>query len=220
MRDLAECPWRYIVVEGVIGVGKTSLCRLLAESLSARLNLESLEDNPFLPRFYEDRQANAFVTQMFFLLSRYRQQMKLAQGDLFSGRLVSDYLFAKDRIFANLNLDDDELRLYEHMAELLETRIPRPDLVIYLQASSELLMERIRSRGRAYEKQMEPAYIQALNEAYNYYFFHYEETPLLVVNCNEIDFVRNRLHFEDLLLRCKSAFTGTQYYVPPSTEGS
>ena len=219
MRVLDECPWRYIAVEGVIGVGKTSLSRLLAEALPARLNLETVEENPFLQRFYEDRQANAFVTQMFFLLSRYKQQLSLAQGDLFSGRLVSDYLFAKDRIFANLNLDDDELRLYEHMAGLLETKVPRPDLVIYLQASSELLLERIRARGRSYEKQIDGTYIQALNEAYNYYFFHYEETPLLVVNCNEIDFVRNRTHFEDLLARCKSAFAGTQYYVPPSAEG-
>jgi deoxyadenosine/deoxycytidine kinase len=220
VRILEPYPWRYIAVEGVIGVGKTSLSRLLAEALAARLNLEPVEENPFLQRFYENRQANAFVTQMFFLLSRYRQQISLAQGDLFSGRLVSDYLFAKDRIFANLNLDDDELRLYEHMATLLETKIPKPDLVIYLQASSDLLMERIRARGRSFEKPIEPAYIQALNEAYNYFFFHYEETPLLVVNCNEIDFVRNNMHFEDLLSRCKSAFTGTQYYVPPSAEGA
>jgi len=215
-----EIPWRYIVVEGVIGVGKTSLCRALSESLGARLNLEVLEENPFIERFYEDRGGNAFVTQMFFLLSRYRQQQAIGQGDLFQGRIISDYLFAKDRIFANVNLDDDELRLYEHMATLLESRITRPDLVVYLQASTELLMQRIRDRGRSFERDMDPEYIQALNEAYNYFFFHYEETPLLVVNCNEIDFVRHRGHYEDLLARFQQPFTGTQYYVPPKEAGA
>lgn len=209
------CPWRYIVVEGVIGVGKTSLCRLLSENLPARLNLEVVEENPFLARFYEDRGANAFVTQTFFLLSRYRQQQTLRQMDLFGDRVVSDYLFAKDRIFANINLEDDELRLYEHVADVLEERIPRPDLVIYLQASTEVLMRRISWRGRSYEQDMDPEYIQTLNEAYTYFFFHYDETPLLVVNCNEIDFVRNRSHFEDLLRRICQPFTGTRNYIPP-----
>lgn len=215
-----QCPWNYIVVEGVIGVGKTSLARMLSESLGARQNLEVVEENPFLARFYEDRQSSAFVTQMFFLLSRYRQQQGLTQGNLFQERMVSDYLFAKDRIFANINLDDDELRLYEHMAAILETKITRPDLVVYLQASSEILMGRIRTRGRGFEKGLEESYLQALNEAYNYFFFHYDETPLLVVNGNELDFVQNHSHYEDLLTRIFEPFTGTQYYVPSWLEES
>ncbi len=214
MNPVEENPWGYIVVEGVIGAGKTSLCRLLAQSLDARLTLEVVEENPFLPRFYEDRAAYAFVTQNFFLLSRYQQQMELIQLELFSGTLVADYLFAKDRIFANINLADDELRLYERLASILEERIRPPDLVVYLQASTEVLMERIRWRGRSYERDMDEGYIQTLNEAYNYFFFHYEDTPLLVVNTNELDFVKNRQHYEDLLQRILQPFTGTQYYVP------
>ncbi len=214
MKPAESNPWRYIVVEGVIGAGKTSLCRLLADSLDARLTLEVVEENPFLPRFYQDRAAYAFVTQNFFLLSRYQQQMELVQLDLFSGTLVADYLFAKDRIFANINLADDELRLYERLASILEERIRRPDLVVYLQASTEVLMERIRWRGRSYERDIEEGYIQTLNEAYNYFFFHYEDTPLLVVNTNELDFVKNPQHYDDLLHRILQPFTGTQYYVP------
>lgn len=214
-----ESPWRYIVIEGVIGAGKTSLCRLLSESLGAQLNLEVVEENPFLPRFYENREAYAFVTQNFFLLSRYKQQMELLQMDLFEGPLLADYLFAKDRIFANINLADDELRLYEHMASILEERILRPDLVVYLQASTEVLMTRIRWRGRSYERDMDESYIQTLNEAYNYYFFHYESTPLLIVNTNDLDFVKNRGHYEDLLSRILTTFSGTQYYVPEGKEG-
>jgi len=214
MTNALECPWNYIVVEGVIGVGKTSLSRLLSDSLGARLNLEHVEDNPFLERFYEDRQSHAFVTQMFFLLSRYHQQQSLSQGNLFQERVVSDYLFAKDRIFANINLDDDELRLYERTADLLDTKITRPDMVIYLQASTDMLMQRIRGRSRAYEAALDEEYIHTLNEAYNHFFFHYDETPLLVVNSNELDFVKNRKHYEDLLTRIAQLFTGTQYYVP------
>ena len=211
---MIPCPWNYVVVEGVIGVGKTSLTRLMGESLGARQNLERVEDNPFLERFYEDRQAHAFVTQMFFLLNRYQQQQNLNQGNLFQERMVSDYLFAKDRIFANINLDDDELRLYEHMATVLDARITRPDVVIYLQASTEVLMQRIRQRGRHYESQLDEDYVHTLNEAYNHFFFHYDETPLLVVNSNELDFVRDRSHYDDLLSRITQLFTGTQYYVP------
>jgi deoxyadenosine/deoxycytidine kinase len=212
-------PWRYIVIEGVIGAGKTSLARLLSESLGAKLNLEVVEENPFLPRFYENREAYAFVTQNFFLLSRYRQQMELLQMDLFEGPLVADYLFAKDRIFANINLADDELRLYEHLASILEERILRPDLVVYLQASTEVLMTRIRWRGRSYERDMDEDYIQTLNEAYNYFFFHYEDAPLLIVNTNELDFVKNRGHYDELLSRILTPFSGTQYYVPEGKEG-
>jgi deoxyguanosine kinase len=186
----------------------------LAESLRARANLEVVEENPFLPRFYRDRAAHAFVTQIFFLLSRYHQQQSLGQLDLFAERVVSDYLFAKDRIFAHLNLADDELRLYERLANVLEERILRPDLVVYLQASTEVLMSRIQMRGRSFERDMDPDYIQTLNEAYNYFFFHYTDTPLLVVNTNELDFVRNRGHYDDLLARIVEPFSGTQYFMP------
>ena len=142
-------PWRYIVVEGVIGVGKTSLTKLLATRLGGRLNLEIVEENPFLAKFYRDREAYAFQTQIFFLLSRFRQQQGLGQQDLFNAALVSDYLFAKDRIFANLNLGDDELTLYGQLATILEQRVLKPDLVIYLQARTEVLQQRIRWRGRS-----------------------------------------------------------------------
>jgi deoxyadenosine/deoxycytidine kinase len=192
---------------------------MLRESLGARLTLEVVEENPFLPRFYENREAYAFVTQNFFLLSRYKQQMDLLQMDLFEGPLVADYLFAKDRIFANINLADDELRLYEHLASILEERVLRPALVVYLQASTEVLMTRIRWRGRSYERDMDEGYIQTLNEAYNYFFFHYDDTPLLIVNSNDLDFVKNRHHYEELLGRILTPFSGTQYYVPEGKEG-
>jgi deoxyguanosine kinase len=209
-----DCRWQSIAIEGVIGVGKTSLAKMLSKTLDAELNLEVVEENPFLERFYQDRESHAFVTQMFFLLSRYRQQQNLLQMDLFAHRVVSDYLFAKDRIFANINLGDDELRLYEHVADVLQERVPRPDVVVYLQASTEELMRRIDWRGRPFERDMDPEYIQTLNEAYNYFFFHYTQTPLLVVNCNELDFVRNQSHYEDLLAQIVEPFSGTKYYRP------
>jgi deoxyadenosine/deoxycytidine kinase len=215
-----ECPWNYIVVEGVIGVGKTSLSRLLGESLSATLNMEVVEENPFLEKFYDQREDNAFVTQMFFLLSRYRQQQQMLQRELFGERMVSDYLFAKDRIFANINLADDELRLYESVADVLEEKIARPDLVVYLQASTDVIMQRIAWRGRSFELDMDLDYIQTLNEAYNYFFFHYDETPLLVVNCNDLDFVRHHAHLEELKSQIFQPFLGTRYFVPSWSEES
>lgn len=212
------CPWSYIVVEGVIGVGKTSLCRLMGERIGATLNLEVVEENPFLDRFYRDRSAHAFVTQMFFLLSRFRQQQKITQRELFGETMVSDYLFAKDRIFANINLADEELRLYETVADELEEKIIRPDVVVYLQASTDVLLQRIARRGRSFEKGMDPEYIQTLNEAYNYFFFHYEDTPLLIVNCNDLDFVRHPSHLDELLQQIFQPFHGTRYYVPSWSE--
>jgi deoxyguanosine kinase len=205
---------RYIVVEGVIGVGKTSLARLLSEHLQAKLVLEEVEENPFLKDFYRDREHYAFQTQMHFLFSRFQQQRGLRQLDLFSERTVSDYLFQKDRIFAQQNLSEREMALYERLVGWLELDVMRPDVVVYLQAETAMLMERIARRGRPFEKDMDRGYIAALNEAYNHYFFHYNDAPLLVVNTNAIDFVNNPDDFEDLRNRILVHRQGTTYYAP------
>ena len=205
---------RYIVVEGPIGVGKTSLSELLAERLQARKLLEGPEENPFLSQFYTDMRRYAFQTQLYFLLNRFRQQQELVQFDLFKQSLVSDYLFAKDKIFAYLTLDDNELALYERLHPLLEMRVQKPDLVIYLQASTEVLMRRIQMRARAYERELDRTYLEDVNAAYNHFFFHYSVTPLLVVNTNDIDFVKHKEDFEDLVKQVETVRAGTHYYVP------
>ena len=205
---------RYVVVEGVIGVGKTSLSRLLSERLQARLVLEEVEENPFLKDFYQDRARFAFQTQMHFLFSRYQQQRSLRQLELFSERMVSDYLFQKDRIFAGLNLSERELALYERLVGWLELDVMKPDVVVYLQANPDTLMMRIGRRGRPFERDMQRDYIKQLNEAYNHFFFHFTEAPLLVVNTNGIDFVNNTADFEDLLNRILTHRQGTTYYAP------
>ena len=207
---------RYIVTEGPLGVGKTSLTTLLAEELGARLVLERAEDNPFLTDFYKDSARYRFQTQMFFLLNRYSQQEEMAQPDLFTRITISDYLFAKDRIFAYLNLNDHELSLYEQIYKMLEPKIVRPDLVIFLQADTDMLLRRIRQRGRSFEKDINTDYIAAVNEAYNQFFFHYSATPLLVINTSDIDFVHRREDLDDLLKQVLSMKQGTQYYVPLS----
>ena len=205
---------RYIVVEGVLGVGKTSLCEEMAKALNARLILEATEENPFLPKFYQDPRGYAFQTQIFFLLNRYRQQQEIAQGDLFRRNQVCDYLFSKDRIFAYLNLDENELTLYERLCGLLNEQVLKPDLVIYLQASTDVLQQRLAHRGRAYEKALGRDYLERVNQAYNHFFFHYQDTPLLVVNTNDIDFVRSKDDLQDLLQYVAGMGKGTQYYNP------
>lgn len=216
---MAERDIRYIAIEGVIGVGKTTLAKLLAERLSAELVLEEVEENPFLHEFYQDRARWAFQTQMHFLFSRYQQQRGLHQLDLFVQRLVSDYLFQKDRIFAGLNLTDSELALYEKIVKQIELEIPKPDIVVYLQANTETLLARIQSRGRPFEKEMEREYLKALNEAYNYFFFHYTDAPLLVVQTDAIDFLRRPSDLDDLVKRILVHHEGTVYYAPlPSQE--
>ena len=209
---------RYIVVEGVIGVGKTSLTRLLAERLQAKLVLEEVEENPFLKDFYRDREHYAFQTQMHFLFSRYQQQRNLRQMDLFSERTVADYLFQKDRIFAGLNLSERELVLYEKVVGWMELDVMKPDVVVFLQATTDTLMERIARRGRPYERDMDRGYIGALNEACNHFFFHFSEAPLLVVNTNAIDFVNHTEDFEDLRKRIVTHKQGTTYYAPIERE--
>ena len=205
---------RYLVIEGVIGAGKTSLARMLTERLQAQLVLEEVEENPFLKDFYRDRARFAFQTQMHFLFSRYQQQRELRQTDLFSEKLVADYLFQKDRIFASLNLADRELALYERLVAWLELDVVKPDIVVYLQANPDVLMERIARRNRPFERDMEREYIERLNDAYNHYFFHYSDTPLLVVNTNAIDFVNEPDDYEDLVRRILSHRQGTMYYMP------
>jgi deoxyguanosine kinase len=205
----------FIAIEGVIGVGKTSLCELLAEAWTGRLIFEEVDENPFLPRFYEDRKSYAFQTQLWFLLSRYRQLSEaVAQQDLFHRIAICDYLFAKDRIFANINLDDDELQLYNHVAATLEAQIPPPDLVVYLQASNEVLLRRIERRGRPYEFNMDPTYVGLLNEAYNHFFFHYDRTPLLVINTDGIDFMSDRGDLEEIVEQIAKTRSGVTYYQP------
>ena len=210
---MAEAP-RYIVVEGPIGAGKTSISEALAKEMSARLVREEVEENPFLVRFYKDQRAFAFQTQLYFLLSRYRQQQELVQQDLFRRVTVSDYLFAKDRLFAYLTLDEDELKLYERMHGLLNERTPKPDLVIYLQASVETLLDRIRARGRPYERAISREYLEDVVRAYNYFFFHFTGAPLVVVNTTETDLSRNQAQLKDLVKRLPEFRAGTHYFKP------
>jgi deoxyadenosine/deoxycytidine kinase len=206
--------FQYIVIEGPIGVGKTSLTKLLAKEFRARSILERPEGNPFLSHFYRDRKKYAFQAQVFFLLTRFQQQLEISQLDLFNQVTLSDYLFDKDRIFALLNLDEHEFALYEKIFQLLGGRIPTPDLVIFLQAKPEVLLHRIKSRDITYEKEIELDYLKRLTETYNDYFFHYEQSPLLVVNTSEIDFVKRKEDLEQLLREIKQMKKGTWYFTP------
>jgi len=209
---------RHVAIDGPIGVGKTSLVDLLAKRFHGTQILEDV-DNPFLPEFYRKKKGSAFQTQLFFLLSRYQQQQEIAQIDLFTTLVVADYHFPKDKIFACLNLDDSELLIYDKLYTLLADSVPKPDLVVYLQGSLETCMKRVRKRLKPYEKGLTPEYVAQLIEAYNYYFYHYEETPLLVVDSNEIDFVNRPADFDDLVAQIQKAKRGVQYYVPATHPG-
>ncbi|HYV40293.1 MAG TPA: deoxynucleoside kinase [Thermoanaerobaculia bacterium] len=211
-----DVPLRHVAIDGPIGVGKTSLVELLARRFHGTKILEDV-DNPFLPEFYKKKKGAAFQTQLFFLLSRYQQQCEIAQIDLFTTLVVADYHFPKDKIFACLNLDDSELLIYDRLYTLLSETVPKPDLVLYLQGSLETCMRRIKRASRAVEKGITPEYVAQLIEAYNYYFYHYEETPLLVVNTNEIDFVNRPADFDDLVAQIQKARKGVQYYVPAAS---
>ncbi|MBI5504578.1 MAG: deoxynucleoside kinase [Deltaproteobacteria bacterium] len=205
---------RYIAVEGPIGVGKSSLAGALARHYGAQLVSEPVEENPFLPRFYEEPERYALTAQLSFLVERYRQQQELVQVDLFQQSVVTDYVFAKDRIFAGLTLGPDELTLYERIYGLLDSRIRKPDLVVFLDAEAEVLLRRLKKRDRPYERRIGRQYIEKVAEAYRRFFHGYKDSPLLVVSCSDIDFVENGGHLADLVREIGSMGQGVQYYVP------
>ena len=204
----------YIAVEGPIGVGKTTLVQRLADHFPAKTVVEIVEENPFLPDFYKDQEKYAFQTQLFFLLSRYRQQQGLWQPDLFHRYIFSDYIFSKDRIFAQLTLSDNEMLLYDQVFQILDTRVLKPDLVVYLQARIENLLERIKRRGRAFEKNFDPDYLKRLATTYNDYFFHYSDTPLLVVDTSDINVADSEGDFQDLVQSILRHRGGMEFYKP------
>lgn len=203
---------RYIAIDGPIGTGKTTLARMLSQDLGGRVVLEPIERNPFLGDFYRDRKKNAFKTQLFFLLNRYQQQLELKQEDLFHTITVCDYTFAKDRIFAQINLSDDELLLYETVFQLLDERLPKPDLVVYLQASTNVMLQRIKQRKMEAERNVSEEYLEQLAETYNRYFFGYAGTPLLVINANDLDIVNNPTDWENMRNAILEHRQGTAHY--------
>ena len=207
----------HICIEGTIGVGKTSLVNLLAKEMDAKTVLEKFEDNPFLKNFYSDRTRYAMQTQLFFLLSRYKQQQELQQMDMFTKSIISDYMFDKDRLFAALNLDDMELDLYNRIANELQKNIVYPDLTIFLQSETDRLMYNIKIRGREFEKNMDYSYIDSLNQIYNEYFFRYDKGPLIIINTNDIDFVNNPKDLAEIIDFIKQPSEGTRYFNPMKT---
>jgi deoxyadenosine/deoxycytidine kinase len=204
----------YIAVEGPIGVGKTSLARALSRQMNARLVLEEVDGNPFLSRFYEDPDKFALPVQLYFLLTRYNQQRELAQQDLFAQATVSDYLFAKDRIFASLNLAPDEMTLYDNVYRLLDARMAKPDLVVYIRANVDVLAARLRRRNRDFERHISLDYLERVSSAFRDFFFYYDETPLLAVDTSEIDFVADSDDLKDLIREIERAPQGVQHFVP------
>lgn len=189
---------KYIAVDGPIGAGKSSLAEILATDLGAKLILENPDANPFLPAFYENPEQYAFQTQLFFLLSRYRQQKELKQVELFDQQIVCDYLFAKDLLFAQMNLPDEEFQLYLQIYKLLDQKLPKPDVTVFLQASPDVLLKHVKQRRKDYEIPIDPEYVLNVSQAYSQFFFQYNETPLLVVNVSDIDFVNQKLDYQML----------------------
>lgn len=206
-------PYRHIAVDGPIGVGKTTLVELLTERFDGVKILEDIE-NPFLSDFYDDRPGSSFQTELYFLLSRYKQQQQLTQQDLFDELIVSDYTFPKNRVFAYLNLTDDELMLFDKLYALLEPQIPIPDLVVYLVADLATCQERIKHRGWNFEKNISEDYLAELIDAYNHYYHYYDKSPLLVVDTRHLDFTSSEEDLDDLVQRLVEPIRGTQYYVP------
>ena len=207
----------YVAIEGAIGVGKTSLAKLLSDILGAKLVLEKFEENPFLSEFYDDPVRFAFQTQLFFLLQRYQQQQELRQVDMFHNLLISDYMFIKDRLFASLNLDEKEMSLYDSIANMLERNVINPDLIIYLQADTNTLMKNIAKRGRDFEANISYDYINGLNEIYTEYFFRYNETPLVIINTNYIDFVNNSADLDQVIDYIRQPVSGTKFFNPTTS---
>ena len=205
---------RYIAIEGPIGVGKTALAKRLAASLDAELVLEEVDENPFLERFYRDGRSAALPAQMFFLFARARQIQDLRQSDLFSSTRISDYLFTRDRLFAELNLDAEELKLYDQIVENLDVEPPVPDLVIYLQASVDSLMQRLVRRNGRFDRFVDRAYLEKLTEAYARFFHAYDEGPLLIVNASQIDPVNNDADFEQLFRQIEKTTGGRHFFNP------
>jgi deoxyguanosine kinase len=209
--------FQLIAVEGPVGVGKSTVVERLAERLEAATVLEDWAQNPFLKPFYDNSPGAAFQAELFFLLSRYRQQQELSQRPLFAKATLSDYLFERSKLFAYLNLDDSELLIYDKLYALLAEGLPHPDLVVYLQAPTELLWKRIKARGRPEEARLTEEYLAEVNRAYNHYFFHYTQTPLLVVHTADVDFARRPEDVDDLLKQIRHMGRGTQYYVPQAS---
>ena len=205
---------RYIAIEGPIGVGKTALAKRLANSLSADLVLEEVEENPFLERFYRDGRSAALPAQMFFLFARARQIEDMRQPDLFSDVRISDYLFTRDRLFAELNLDAEELKLYDQIAENLAVEAPVPDLVIYLQASVDVLMRRLARRDAPHDRFIERSYLERLTDAYARFFHAYDDGPLLIVNASQIDPVNNDTDYEQLFQQIERTTGGRHFFNP------
>jgi deoxyadenosine/deoxycytidine kinase len=205
---------RYIAIEGPIGVGKTALAKRLAQSLDAELVLEEVEENPFLERFYRDGRSAALPAQMFFLFARARQIQDLRQSDLFATTRISDYLFTRDRLFAELNLDAEELKLYDQIVDNLDVDPPVPDLVIYLQASVDALMQRLARRNASFDRFVDRAYLEKLTEAYARFFHAYDEGPLLIVNASQIDPVNNDADFEQLFRQIEKTTGGRHFFNP------
>jgi len=212
--EQTQDPWphKLVVVEGPIGVGKTTLASKIAAMVGAETVLEQADENPFIERFYKDPRGAAFPTQLFFLFQRARQLQELRQQDLFAPMRVADYLLDKDRLFARITLDDEEFSLYEQVYARLSIDMPHPDLVVFLQAPVDVLMERIARRGRNYEKSMDPAYLQKLVDAYTRYFHQYTASPLLIVNSTVIDPVSDSRDFEDLFDTIRSTRSGRHFY--------
>lgn len=216
LQSSASAP-RYIAIEGPIGVGKTALARRLAESLGADLVLEEVEENPFVERFYRDGRSAALPAQMFFLFARARQIGELRQADLFSSVRISDFLFSRDRLFAELNLDAEELKLYDQVSENLAVDAPIPDLVIYLQASVDVIMQRLALRNSRYDRYVERAYVESLADAYARFFHAYDDGPLLIVNASQIDPVNNDADYEQLFQQIERTTGGRHFFNPVAT---
>lgn len=214
--DEVTLPYKFIAVEGVIGVGKTTLATKLAKYYNAELVLEPVEENPFLEKFYDNIEAYAFQTQIYFLFARYKQMQKLMQNRLFFDLVISDYIFEKDQIFANINLDENEMHLYDHIVQFIKKDITQPDLVVYLQASADVIMKRISRRGRSFEDNISADYLDELSRNYNNFFMHYRKAPVLMVNVDDVDITKDKSPLTQIIQEIEKPFTGLKFLKPIS----